>query len=259
MNKYEIAILRILLKNQSAIQKRSLVNGFPNVCRNKVLAAITKLQDLDYIHLNFITSGYVYVLNKTMKEDAKRLVSRDYAAQRVETPREDLIPNVYKKKPLFTSKGEKLIHGNVSDYSFHTRKNKKDEVMCYVFNKHGISNRINLGSLFDGQSMISIALKTIDEKFGKNPFLKHELKNTLPQEIAGNRQPVKAITEYLCYEKFLVRLSGSKFQRTGKVHQIDTLDEVKVKSKAEMPTVSMLNDGKTVYYTEEEGLYTSFY
>ena len=121
-----------------------------------------------------------------------------------------------------------MINGRVSEYWICNKKKDKYNVTCFIINKNGISGRVPLGSLFDAGSKISQSLKWIDETYKGNPFLKSDLVHRMPEELVGNRQPIKAITEYLIHENYLVRLSGSKFQRTGKVHQVDTLDEIRL-------------------------------
>ena len=258
MNKTEKSVLRKVLKHNHAMGKQDLVNGFPDDKKTDVSKAISHLQELGYFTMDLITDNCIISIPEFMVPDALKIVNPEKIILQTEIPKEDLIPKNYSNRPIFIAKGEKLVNGRVSEYWFCSKKKDKFNVTCFVFNKDGISGRIPLGSIFDIESKISQVLKWIDERYKKNPFLKSDLAHNLPEELAGNRQPIKAMTEYLIHENYLVRLSGSKFQRTGKVHQVDTLDEIRLLHEPTKPAV-MTTNGKEAYFTEEEGLYVSFY
>lgn len=258
LNKTEKNVLKKVLKHNHAMGKQELIDGFPDDKKADVSKAILHLQELGYFTIDLTTNNCVVSIPEFMVQDALKRLNPEKILQQLEIPKEDLISRNYSNRPIFITKGEKLINGRVSEYWFCNKKKDKHNVTCFVFNKNGISGRIPLGSLFDVESKISQALKWIDERYKKNPFLKLDLAHNMPEELSGNRQPIKAITEYLVHENYLVRLSGSKFQRTGKVHQVDTLDEIRLLHEPSKPDVMAVN-GKKAYYTEEEGLYVSLY
>lgn len=238
--------------------KQKLIQGFPDSKKDEVAKGILHLQELGYVTVDLTTNNCVVSIPNFMVPDALKIVDPEHIINHSDTPKENLVPQSYNNKPILITKGEKLINGRVSEYWFCTKKKNKFHVTCFIFNQNGMSGRIHLGSIFDVESKVSQTLKWIDKRYKKNPFLKSDLAHNLPEEIAGNRQPIKAITEYLILEKYLVRLSGSKFQRTGKIHQIDTLDEIKLLHEPTKPAVMKMNN-KDAYYTEEDGLYVSLY
>lgn len=240
------------------MEKQQLIDGFPDSKREEVSKAILRLRDLGYVTVDLTAESCIVSIPTFMIDAASKIVMPNLVTRQSTKPKEELVPKTYSNKPILITTGEKEINGRVSEYWLCNKKKDKHHISCFIFNKDGLSGRINLGSLFNVDSKISKALKWIDEHYGKNPFLKLELAHNLPEDIRGNRQPIKAITEYLIHEKYLVRLTGSKFQRTGKVHQVDTLDEIKLLHEPSKPAVMNFH-GKQAYYTDEEGLYVSLY
>lgn len=256
MDKFSKAILRIIKRNTGIIEKESLVYGFPDRDKTKVLKAISKLRDWGYVIIELTSVGSIITTNKMREQDIQKILNSP--SDRYDIPKEEQIPREFRKIPFFIVKGEKPIHGNVSEYWFCSKKKNKNHVKCFIFNTSG-REAINLGNIYDPESFISRALIEIDNLYRKNPFLKSDLVHNLSQDIVGNRQPIKAITEYLIHENYLVELSNNKFQRTGKLHKVDTLDFMT--KVHELPPAAVMTDpnGKKAYYTEEEGLYYSLY
>lgn len=242
------------------MEKRLLVAGIKED-EKTINSALFHLQELGYIVVDLTSSNCIVSIPTHMVQDAFRIV---YPGSLVEPQVviEDQIPKAYDNTPIFTADAEKEIHGELSKYWFCAKKNRPDYVTCFVFNNGVLKYRIVLGSLKDFGSLISQALIGIDNLFGKERFSKADLARKLPHKIVRNRQPIKAITEYLCRENYLVRLDGSNFQRTGKIHKVDTLDEIGYYRKEECKAVVRFNftmGGARYAYSDEDGLYPIFY
>lgn len=239
------------------MEKRLLAAGIKEDARI-ISSSLSNLQELGYIVVDLTSLNCIVSIPTHMRQDALRVV---YPGSLVEpkVTMEDQIPKVYDSTPIFAAEAEKEIHGDLSEYYFCAKKNHRDYVVCFVFNNGVLKYRIVLGSLKDFGSLISQALKEIDNLFGKEKFSKADLVHKLPDKIVRNRQPIKAITEYLCHENYLVRLDGSNFQRTGKVNKVDTLDEIEYYHKIEEKKTKNLHTitgyfGKYAY-SDEDGLY----
>jgi hypothetical protein len=221
--------------------------------------ALTHLRELGYIVLDLTSVNCIISIPTHMRKDAFRIVYPGFLTDS-EVAMEDQIPKGYDSTPIFTAEAEKEIHREISEYWFCAKKSQPDYVACFVFNNGILKYRITLGSLKDFGSLISQALREIDNLFGKERFSKADLVHKLPHDIVRNRQPIKAITEYLCREKYLVRRDGSNFQRTGKMHKVDTLDEIEYYRKMEDRNhQGITTTGIKYFYTDEEGLYPTFY
>jgi len=249
-------IIRKLLKNDGSMPKRLLVAGIKD-SPAKISAAICHLRELGYIVVDLVSADVIVTIPNYMRADAFKAVYPGSQPTQ-DVPYEDQIPSEYNKKPLLTAKGEKEIHHKVSEYWFCSKVAQPDYVTCFVFHDGDLTQTIHLGSLSNFGSLVSQALRHIDNLFGTNAFKKSDIVHKLPPEIVGNRRPVKAITEYLVYAKYLLALEKKNhFQRTGKPHKVDTLDEINYyKEKAEAAVMNA--GGQRYYYTEEEGLYQRF-
>jgi hypothetical protein len=253
LNKVEKVILRKLVKNLYAMDRKDLVNGIPESPAD-IGKALSHLGDLGYTVVDLTSSGCVVSVPEHMRQDTFKIVFPGSLTQE-ETPIEDQIPKGFNNTPLFTAKGEKTIKAANADYWFCSRTNEPDFIVCFVFMRGVLTHSINLGSLSDFGSLISQALRKIDDIFESKPFLKSDLVHRLPHEVVGNRQPIKAITEYLCYEKYLVRMVGSKFQRTGKMHKVSTIDEIAFYRNEKHQSAKINTTSGLFAYTDENGLY----
>jgi hypothetical protein len=222
--------------------------------------ALTHLQGLGYVVLDLTSSNCIISIPTHMRKDAFRIIYPGFLVDS-EVAMEDQIPEHYDNTPIFAAEAEKEIHREISEYWFCAKKSRPDYVACFVFNNGLLKYRIALGSLKDFGSLVSQALREIDNLFGKERFSKADLAHKLPHRIVRNRQPIKAVTEYLCRENYLIRLDGSNFQRTGKIHKIDTLDEIeyyrKIGERKTYNRQSIDTVGIRYGYTDEEGLYPS--
>lgn len=239
------------------MEKRRLEAGIREE-KKTITDALTHLQTLGYIVLDLTSSNYIISIPAHMRKDAFRIIYPGFLVDS-EVAMEDQIPKGYDSTPVFTAEAEKEIHGEISEYWFCAKKNRPDYIACFVFNNGLLKYRIMLGSLKDFGSLITQALSEIDDLLGKEMFSKADLAHKLPPKIVRNRQPIKAVTEYLCRENYLVRLDGSNYQRTGKVHKVDTLDEIEYYRKIEERKADNRQSIDTVGirygYTDEEGLY----
>lgn len=73
MNDYEVAVLRILVKNRLGMKKSQIIDGFPDNSKDNVTQAISNLQNLGFVFVD-ANSGYL-VLNRMMKRNALNVVN----------------------------------------------------------------------------------------------------------------------------------------------------------------------------------------
>ncbi|MFY3741492.1 MAG: hypothetical protein HMLIMOIP_001948 [Candidatus Nitrosomirales archaeon] len=102
------------------------------------------------------------------------------------------------------ARASKMIRGALGRYIYY-KNDKTKEYLAVVISSANNRRTINLGSLNDPNSTISIVLKNIPDK----PFYKAQLNTILPNYIVENRQPVKAALDVLEKEKFIAK-TGSK-------------------------------------------------
>ena len=259
MNKYEMVILKNLLKSGYALDQKEFLDTISSRDRPHILKAIKRLE----AKLLVVQGCYdqnVIMLPRAKIKEALRTVSPFGSADHSQTPMEELIPKKY-SAPFLIKEGEKKIHGKVSRYAFCRSLKDKHNVTCFVVNHKGTIRAIQLGSVFNPASMISEFLKEIDEKFTTKFFIREDLKMSLSRKLIQNNQPTKAVIEYLCYEKFLIRYDNfngrSKFQRTGKPHPITPIDEM-ISLQDSKPSHMNFNGGRYAYH-ESDGLYPVLY
>ncbi len=77
MDKYEIAVLRVLLKNRDGIKISELVNGFPDESTDFVFSAIESLRSLGYVRSD--DSDEYLSLSREKRKEAISVVYPDYA------------------------------------------------------------------------------------------------------------------------------------------------------------------------------------
>ena len=260
MPKYEKIVLQNLLKSGYALGQRHFLDTFTSRDRSNILKAIENLEQKLIITRDYSEDGITIVLPKNKITDALRIVSSIKIDDRPYLSIEELIPKKY-SKPFLIKEGEKKIHGKVSKYVFCHTRTDPDDVTCFVINHKGSIHPIHLGSIYDPASMISAFLKEIDAKFPQVLFTRENLKTSLPKKLTQNNQPTKAAVEYLCHAKFLVRHAydtskRSKFERTGKPHPIEILDEMIALCKPNPePYTGTDPHGCKYGYHEEDGLY----
>ena len=261
MRKFEKLILENLLKRGGALEQRSFLNEFPDKHRNDALAAISSLQSLGFIMQDYSDDSIIITLVETRKEDALKEVSEIYLKDASQIPIEQHLPK-HVTKPFHISKGEHLVNNAVSNYVFCSSKKDEEDAFCFIINASGVKRGMHLGNIHDSRSLASKFLSEIDLKFKNVLFTKEDLKRNLPKDLVGNNQPTKAVSEYLCYEKYLIRHNyadgTSKFERTGKPHLIDSLDETLELHEPVEPITATIDGGKYAY-TEEDGYYPILY
>ncbi len=239
------------------MERKQLVAGIRE-SPSKISSTINHLRELGYIVLDLTSTSCIVTIPNYMRADAFNVVYPGSRASN-ESPIEDQIPAEHTKIPILKSKGEKVIHKRSSEYWFCSKVNQPDYITCFVFNEGLLSQTIHLGSTSNFGSLVSQALREIDNLFGTSKFKKADLAHKLSPTIVGNRRPIKALTEYLCHEKYLVRLDKkNQFQRTGKLHKVDVLDEISFYKQKNETAVMTTQGGRKYFYTEEEGLYQQF-
>ncbi len=257
MRKFEKLVLQNLLKRGGALEQRAFLKEFPDNKRNDVLAAIASLQTLRFVMQDYSENGITITLVDSRRQDALREVSSIYLPDPSQIPIEEHIPKKY-SSPFHIAEGEHLVNNAVSKYVFCASKKNGEDITCFIINSNGSKRGIHLGNVHDSESLVSNFLREIDSKFPNVLFSKEDLKRNLPKELVGNNQPTKAVTEYLCFEKYLIRHGyvddTSKFERTGKPHSIDTLDEILALHEKTEPIKASINGAKYAYH-EDDGLY----
>ena len=258
MNRYANLTLEKLLKSNYALNQRTFLDTFTSRDRNYVIDAISRLESDLMITRDYSEDGITIILPNNKKDEALRLVSAIKIDDILYSPLEELIPKKY-SSPFLIKKGEKKIHGQVSTYVFCNTYKDPYDVTCFVINaKQDNVYPIHLGSIFNPISKISLFLKEIDSKFSNVLFTREDLKTRLSKKLIQNNQPTKAVVEYLCHEKFLIRLdynkTWSKFQRTGKPHPITTIDEIVSLHKPVVIATATFDGGKYAFH-EEDGFY----
>jgi hypothetical protein len=172
---------------------------------------------------------------------------------------EELIPKKYTSQFLIT-KGEHDSRYGLAKYVFCAKKKNTDDITCLVV-KNSKYASIHLGSIYDKESLVSRFLDHVDTKLGKNEFTKEYLQTILPKDIVRNRQPLKALTDYLCHISFLKRIeypASTKFMRTGKTREVTTLDK-SIPFISPQQTITMTSPFGKYAYSEEDGLYAILY
>lgn len=244
------------------MEKKKFINSLPDKFPLfDALKAIVNLEVLGYIIEHNTENGKIITLPNSRITDAKRQVSVIKIDDPTQIPIEELISKKF-SKPFYYSKGEHECYQGVSQYVLCSSKKNKDDISCFIVNKQGKIRRIHLGSTHDPDSIIAKAIQLIDSNYKDVPFTREMLKNIFPKEIRGNNQNTKAIVEYLCYAKFLVRYdyhsATTKFERTGKVLPIGTLDEILLLHNPIQPIIANVA-GAAYGYHEEDGLYPILY
>jgi hypothetical protein len=86
MNDYEVAVLRILVKNRSGMKTSQIIDGFPDNSKDDVTLAISNLRELGFVFVD-ANSDYL-VLNNAMKRDALNAVNPE-STQKSDKPSRD--------------------------------------------------------------------------------------------------------------------------------------------------------------------------
>src|SRR5439155_5581823 len=121
---------------------------------------------------------------------------------------EELIPKRY-SSPFLITEGEHLSRHGVAKYVFCSKNKDKTDITCFLI-KSGEYRTIHLGSIYDPKSLVSRFLSEIDTKIKEKEFTKEYLQTILPKNIIKNRQPLKALTDYLCHIGFLKRMDYAR-------------------------------------------------
>jgi hypothetical protein len=257
MNVIEKNILRDVLKHGNAMERKRLIRRFPIHLRSKVPASIEQLKQSGYLVEDVGGLGSILSVPKFMNRDAVRSVSplsKDYSKAI-----EEIIPKKY-TSPFLITEGEHNSRYGIAKYVFCAKKKNTDDITCFLV-KNSKYTSIHLGSIYDSESLVSWFIDEIDAKVGKKEFTKEYLQTILPKEIVGNRQPLKALTDYLSHLRFLKRIeypNATKFVRTHKTRQITTLDKV-IPVVEPQQTITISSNNGRFAYSDEDGLYPILY
>lgn len=258
MNVLEKNVLRAILTHRHAMERKKLIGRFPSYLQSKVPSTIDKLKQAGYLVEDVSDKGSVLSIPKFMRLDARRAVSslsKDYSKTI-----EELIPKKY-TLPFLITEGEHNSRYGIAKYVFCAKKKNKDDISCFLV-KNSEYTSIHLGSIYDKRSLVSRFLDEVDVKIGKKEFTKEYLQTILPKDIVRNRQPLKALTDYLCHIQYLKRIkypNSTKFVRTNKTREIITLDKVLAEELTQQTITLTFNGGKFAYSGEEEAPYPVLY
>lgn len=261
LNRYEKTILRILLKNGNEVEKEALLHSFPDTKFKQARDGLQHLIQLGFVTLKYVSERCIVVLPRIAEREALKIVDPNYVSYESGSNKRELIPKSYIPEPFHVFYGEKEIHKTVSEYWLCRKRKDKEFIGCFIFNTDGSKSSISIGRISDRDSLASKYLFEINRLFNGRVFHKREIKNKFPKALTGNRQPIKAVTEYLCLEGFLERIGNtSKFRRTDKPHIVDTLETTQPRKQDERKSIGVMHrNGKPTYFFDEElGLYPNF-
>lgn len=239
-----------------------MLASFPDLKLKQTQEGLQHLLQLGFVTLKYVSGIPIVVLPRIAEQEALKIVDAKYLSSESSSNKRELIPKAYIPEPFHVFYGEKEIHKTVSEYWLCRKKKDKEFVGCFIFNADGTKSTIALGRTSDRDSLVSKYLFEINRLFNDRVFEKHEIKKKFAKALTGNRQPIKAVTEYLCLEGYLERIGKtSKFKRTAKPHIVDSLDTIEVKKKEQPKAIGLMyRNGKPTYYFDEElGLYPNFY
>jgi hypothetical protein len=115
VNRFEVAVLRVLIKRQHPLKLSTLINGFPDDAEDNVLSAVSSLKLCGYLVLDdYQPNGYVSV-NRERRKEILHIVSSDIHSDKFEGPytkEEDNIPVPGKKSPPQIIARLKISSGN---------------------------------------------------------------------------------------------------------------------------------------------------
>jgi hypothetical protein len=216
----------MLNKFHQAIVKTAYYKGYikPKYCNKTILLnglhsceanmAYKELHKWGYLEL---LPGYeeMVSLNPCHFKDIRLLLNpRTPVEVKDKPPVEYSYDSEYDIQPFHTAYGAKEIGGRCGLYSYH--KNHSDgKIIVYIIVDEEKRGTIKLGSFSDKNSLLSKAVRKIDEKYRAKQFSKADL-GSLGKDIEGNRQPPKAIIDMLLYYKYIVCKGNKYYERTEK-------------------------------------------
>ena len=155
-------------------------------------------------------------LNPTQIQEVRQLLNpRTPDAVKDKPPVEYSYDSKYEQRPFHKTKGDKRVRGTYGIYSYHKNHSDPTILIAYIIVDGERRGTIKLGSFFDKNSLLSNAIKKIDEKYWFRQFSKADLRS-LGRDIEGNRQPPKAIIDMLLYHGYIAQMENRYYERTEK-------------------------------------------
>ncbi len=114
-------------------------------------------------------------------------------------------------KFVFSKQYAREVLGVRGNYLYY--KNKDGRWICYIMARSSRPTRINMGSLADPKSPLSVVLNAIPAK----RFHRAQLSEMLPPRLVENRQPIGAVIDVLEHEGFLKNTGG---KGAGQVYEL---------------------------------------
>ena len=98
-------------------------------------------------------------INPERFNDVLRLLNpvQDPAIKNIK-PLEDSIPKNIHKVPFMSKEGSHRVKGVIDVYSFHRKRLDPDDIVVYLVNDNQKKNTINLGSIYNPNSLYVISL-----------------------------------------------------------------------------------------------------
>ncbi|MFZ0510354.1 MAG: hypothetical protein WAM14_02000 [Candidatus Nitrosopolaris sp.] len=182
------------------------------------ILAISELQQKSFV-ISIEEDGKMWIsINKRFLPQIKKLIEYTCVRFIEAQPMENLIPEEYKRDPLFISEGDRHSKGIKGRYYYYTHKSRAHDVMCIIISGTSKQRRYFLGSVNNPKSIISEVYKVAKSK---KKFYKADFNTAadLPHGIVENRQPIKAAIDVLEFFK-LVRKTG-KAKRGSDEYEIN--------------------------------------
>jgi hypothetical protein len=213
--KFHTVVLRVAY-NKGCIEpkycdKTSLLDGLPS---HEVIKAYEDLVKWNY--LKPIAGKDKISLNPYQIREIRQILNPSIPDEvKDKPPLEYSYDSAYEKQPFYKAKGDKRVRGKYGIYSYHKNRFDETSLIAFVIVDGEKKGSIKLGSFFDKNSLLSKALKRIDEKYGTQQFSKADLAS-LRKGIEGNRQPPKAIIDMLLYHGYILCKGNKYYERTEK-------------------------------------------
>lgn len=215
MTDYCLTLLRVLLHlgrvGKDTITLKKITQCLPQNHQSKLGQTISELSQLGIIEkVNDAIS-----IKRDRRDDVCRWLDPepDPIIKSIK-PIEDVIPKYLEKTPFLTTEGSHKVKGVIDKYAFH-KSRIGSRITVYLVSDNHKKSTINLGSVYEQNSLYRRGLVGIDTTFGTKIFTKAML-NQLGHSIVGNRQPVKALIDIMIYDGFLIKIDEKHFMRTAK-------------------------------------------
>lgn len=218
--------------------KENIIKKLPIQNRPQGGKAFDELVRRNLLTLKRSSKGELVSLNSGNIRDVRQFLDPGIPENTKDKPPiEDSINSRYDKRPFHFAYGDKTVRGINAKYSYHKNLSDPTTIIAYVIVDGEIKNVIDLGS-FNKESLLSKAIRRIDEKYGGRLFTKADV-YSLGKDIEGNRQQPKAVIDMLLFYGYIIQTQKRYYQRTNKALPQPGLDvflPITLRSETEMGT-----------------------